>query len=122
MDTLAGTQGSSGTGMGSSTADRQNDQFQSLVNYDCKRISNALKSAVSLCVKKVFGKDAELRCRFEFTEQDDTPAEKYLELARQCKDLGITIDVSKLREVTKLPFISEDLKDVWTPERQDEEK
>lgn len=38
LDILAGTQGSSGTGMGSSVSDNQNTQFDSLVNFDCKKI------------------------------------------------------------------------------------
>jgi hypothetical protein len=42
MDTLGGTQGASGAGMGSDLANKQSEQFQSLINYDCKRIQNAL--------------------------------------------------------------------------------
>ena len=30
--------------------------------------------------------------------------------------MGVTIDAAKLKEITGLQFISEDIKDVWKPE------
>lgn len=47
------------------------------------------------------------------------PAE-YLELAQKCKDLGLKIDVQKLKDITGLQFISDEEKDVWTPETESE--
>lgn len=89
--TLATLGGS--TGLGSNLADVQNQQFQSLVNYDCKRIQNAMQTVVDKCVKKVYGKDAETKVRFEFVESDEVTPDEYLEMARKVKDLGLKIDV-----------------------------
>ena len=111
--TLATLGGS--TGLGSNLADVQNDQFQSLVNYDCKRIQNAMQVVVDKCVKKEFGENEEVRVRFEFVEADDTKPMEYLELAEKCKALGIKIDVQKLKEITGLQFINETEQDLWQP-------
>lgn len=88
--TLATLGGS--TGLGSNLAEVQNSQFQSLVNYDCKKLQNALQTVVDKCVKKVFG-DAETRVRFEFIEADEVKPAEYLEMAKKVKDLGLKIDV-----------------------------
>lgn len=45
-------------------------------------------------------------CRFKFVEQDDTTPAEYLEMATKARDLGAAIDLSKLKEVTGLQFIS----------------
>lgn len=111
--TLATLGGSSG--LGSNLADVQNDQFQSLVNYDCKRIQNAIQVVVEKCVKKVYGPTAETKVRFEFVESSDVKPREYLEMAKQCRDLGLKIDIQKLKEVTNLDFISEEEADLWTP-------
>ena len=114
LDVLAGTQGSSGTGMGSSTSDNQMSQFQSLVSYDCKRIQNAMQVAVQKAVKYIFNTN-NILCHFEYVEKDDTKPSEYLELAQKCRDLGLKIDISKLKELTGLQFISDDVDSVWTP-------
>lgn len=80
------------------------------------------RCAVSKCVKKVYGENAQVKCRFTFVEQDDTTPEKYIELAERCKNLGISIDISKLRDLTGLQFISDEQKDVWTPTNDEVEK
>ena len=50
-------------GLGSDLASQQNVQFQSLINQDCKKISNAITDCVGRkCVQQKFG-DAECRCR-----------------------------------------------------------
>lgn len=111
LTTLGGS-----TGLGSDLASIQSQEFQNLINYDCKRISNSMtRCAVAKCVKKVYGDNAEVKCRFTFVEQDDTTPEKYIELAERCKNLGIAIDISKLKALTGLQFISDEQKDVWTP-------
>ena len=114
LDVLAGTQGSSGTGMGSSTSDNQMTQFQSLVSYDCKRIQNAMQVAVKKAVKHIFNTN-NILCHFEYVEKDDTKPSEYLDLAQRCRDLGLKIDISKLKELTGLQFISDDVESVWTP-------
>ena len=38
-------------------------------------------------------------------------------MAQKLKDLGLAIDAQKLKELTKLDFISDEAKDVWTPSR-----
>ena len=92
-----------------------------MVSYDCKRIANTLtRCAVAKCVKKTFG-DQPTLCRFQFVEQDNIEPGKYLEMARAARDMGLKIDIQKLRELTKLSFISEEEADLWTPERKEEE-
>lgn len=57
-------------------------------------------------------------CKFKFTEQDDTTPKEYLELAKSAKDLGATIDLQKLKEVTGLQFISmpnQEESEIWSP-------
>lgn len=120
LATLGGTSGATGAGMGSDIASTQNDQFQSLINQDCKKISNAMTDCVlRKCVKHYLNTD-NLLCRFEFVESDNTTPEKYLELAQRCKDLGISVDISKLKEITGLQFINENEKDLWTPVKENE--
>lgn len=113
--TLATLGGS--TGLGSNLAEVQNEQFQSLVNYDCKRIQNAMQVVVEKCVKRKFGRNAETKVRFEFVEADETSPEEYLELAKKARDLGLTVDIQKLKELTHLTFIGDKEQDLWTPEQ-----
>lgn len=110
--TLATLGGS--TGLGSNLADVQNSQFQSLVNYDCKRIQNAMQTVVDKCVAKMFG-SAEVKVRFEFVEADEVKPSEYLELAQKAKALGLKVDVQKLKSLTGLQFIADEEKDLWTP-------
>ena len=92
-----------------------------MVSYDCKRIANTFtRCAVAKCVKKTFG-DQPTLCRFQFVERDNIEPGKYLEMARAAKDMGLKIDVQKLKELTKLSFISEEEADLWTPERKEAE-
>ena len=112
--TLATLGGS--TGLGSNLAEVQNTQFQSLVNYDCKRIQNALQMVVDKCVKKLFGENEKSLVRFEFIEADETTPAEYLDLAQKCKSLGIKIDIQKLKEITGLQFIGDVEQDMWQPE------
>ena len=104
-----------GTGLGSNLADVQNDQFQSLVNYDCKRLQNAMQVVVDKCVKKVYGPNVESKVRFEFVESNETKPMEYLELAQKARDLGLKVDIQKLKELTSLDFIDVDEKDLWSP-------
>lgn len=41
---------------------------------------------------------------------------EYMELAEKAKALGMSIDAQKLKELTKLSFISDNQGDVWSPE------
>lgn len=114
MTTLGGA-----TGLGSNLADVQSQEFNNLVNYDCKRIANSMtRCAVRKCVKKLFpGKD--LLCKFAFVEQDNTTAEQYIALAKQLKEMGVAVDISKLKELTGLALIADDQADVWQPINKD---
>ena len=100
------------TGLGSNLADIQSQEFADLVSYDCKRIANSMtRCAVSKCVKKLFG-DVDVKCRFQFVEQDNTSPKEYLEMAKQASEIGLQIDVNKLKELTKLQFIDTE---AWSP-------
>ena len=117
LTTLGGS-----TGLGSNLADIQSQEFNNLVNYDCKRISNAMtRCAVSKCVRKMFG-NVDVKCRFSFVEDDNIKPEKYLEMANTLKNMGISLDVAKLKEVTGLSFISDEQSSVWTPNPQTPEE
>lgn len=117
LTTLGGS-----TGLGSNLAEVQSQEFQDLVTYDCKRISNAFsRCLVTKVVNRLFPGQERL-CRFEFIEDDNVQPEQYLSMAKQVRDLGLAIDVQKLREVTGLTFIGEEQKDLWTPERTEEDK
>jgi hypothetical protein len=112
LNTLGGS-----TGLGSNLADKQDEQFQSLINNDGKKIQNTINSVAINKVLKGLGFNKTL-CRFQFTEQDDTTPQEYLELAKQAKDLGATIDIQKLKEVTGLQFISmpnQEESEIWSP-------
>lgn len=103
------------TGLGSELARVQQDSFNSLVNQDCKRISNAFSdSIVPKCVKRLFGNSAKTLCRFAFVEDDEYSANDYLDMANKLISLGVKIDASKLKEVTKLSFIDDSVVE-WTP-------
>lgn len=116
MTTLGGA-----TGLGSNLADVQTQEFNNLVNYDCKRISNALtRCAVAKCVRRMFNTD-EVKCRFSFVEDEHISIKEYLEYATTLQQLGGTIDLQKLKELTKFDILTDDVKDVWKPSIKDEE-
>ena len=87
LNTLGGA-----TGLGSNLADKQDEQFQSLINLDGKKIENTINAVAVKKVVKGLGFNKVL-CRFNFTEQDYTTPKEYLELAKTAKDLGATIDL-----------------------------
>lgn len=116
MTTLGGA-----TGLGSNLADVQTQEFNNLVQYDCKRISNALtRCAVTKCVNKMFP-GAEVKCRFSFVENENISIKEYLEYATTLQQLGGTIDLQKLKEITKFDILADDVKDVWKPTIKDVE-
>lgn len=60
-------------------------------------------------------------CRFEFVEDDEYSANDYLDMAKKMSEMGIAIDISELKKVTKLSFI-DDTEKVWSPTKEDESK
>lgn len=109
------------TGLGSNLADIQSREFENLVSYDCKRISNAMtRCAVAKCVRKMFNTD-EVKCRFSFVEDEHISIKEYLEYATTLQQLGGTIDLQKLKELTKFDILADDVKDVWKPTIKDNE-
>ena len=109
------------TGLGSNLADVQSQEFNNLVNYDCKRISNAMsRCAVAKCVRKMFNTD-EVKCRFSFVEDEHISIKEYLEYATTLQQLGGTIDLQKLKELTKFDILADDVKDVWKPTIKDDQ-
>lgn len=108
------------TGLGSDLARVQQESFNSLVNQDCKRIGNALTNVVlaKICRHLNLG---DCLCRFEFVEDDEYSANDYLDMAKKMSDMGIAIDISELKKITKLAFI-DDTEKVWSPTKEDESK
>lgn len=43
-------------------------------------------------------------------------------MAQMVKNMGLKVDVQKLKDLTKLSFISEEEADLWTPERKEEQE
>lgn len=110
------------TGLGSDLARVQQESFNSIVNQDCKRISNAFSdNIVPKCVKRLFGNSAKTLCRFVFVEDDEYSANDYLDMANKLVSLGVKIDASKLKEVTKLDFIDDSVVE-WTPTQEETTK
>ena len=72
------------------------------------------RCAVAKCVRNALGTD-EVMCRFDFIEEDNVTPEKYIELANSLKNMGVTIDIAKLKEITGLAFISDEQSSVWQP-------
>ena len=108
------------TGLGSNLADVQKSEFESLVSRDCLQIQNAMsRCAVKKVVNKILGQD-EVLCKFEFVEKRDTNPQEYIDLALKLRDLGASIDVAKLKDITGLEFIKDTVADVWTPAKGDE--
>ena len=108
LNTIGGS-----TGLGSNLADVQDNAFQSLVNQDCKKISNAMSEIVVRRCAERLGY-ASVDCKFEFVEADEFEAKDYIELAEKLHSMGVKIDSKKLKELTKLDFI-DDGGATWTP-------
>lgn len=106
------------TGLGSNLADVQDSQFNDLVTYDCKRISNALTDVVvNKCVKHLFGEQTESLVRFSYVEQDTTTPKEYLEYASTLNTMGIKINISELKRLTGLSIIDDSSsQSIWSPE------
>lgn len=105
------------TGLGSDLARVQQESFNSLVNQDCKRISNAISNSVvtKICEKLGLG---DVKCRFTFIEDDEYTADNYLDMAIKLNGLGMRIDPAELKKVTKLTFIDDSEKE-WSPSKED---
>lgn len=102
-------------GLGSNLADVQKSEFESLVTRDCFQIQNAMsRCAVPKVIREVLGESKTL-CRFEFVEQQQVKPQEYIDLALKLRDLGATIDIAKLKDLTGLEFIADQVKDLWTP-------
>lgn len=108
LNTIGGS-----TGLGSNLADVQDNAFQSLVNQDCKKISNAMSEIIVRRCAEQLGY-SKVACRFEFVETDEFEAKDYVELAEKLHNMGVKIDGKRLKELTKLDFI-DDSDITWTP-------
>lgn len=101
------------TGLGSDLARVQLESFNSIVNQDCRRISNAISNSVIVKICKKFNL-GDVKCRFTFVEDDEYTADDYLEMALKLNQLGIRINPTELKRITNLSFIDDSEKE-WTP-------
>lgn len=108
------------TGLGSDLARVQQESFNSLVNSDCKKISNAFTNVVIKKICKALGYN-EVLCRFTFVEDAEYSAKDYLEMAKVATDLGLKIKPDELKKLTNLSFI-DDSEQEWSPTDEDESK
>ena len=53
-------------------------------------------------------------------EEERISIKEYLEYATTLQQLGGTIDLQKLKELTKFDILADDVKDVWKPTIKDE--
>lgn len=103
------------TGLGSDLARVQQESFNSLVNQDCRKISNAVTDCVvRKCVRRLFGDGAKALCRFTFVEDDEYGPRDYFEFAEKAQALGFKIDAKEFKRLAKVNFIQED--ETWTPQ------
>ena len=99
LGTLAGP-----TGLGSGLAESQENTFESLVDYDCKRIANAINDSAIIKIARANGWEKTL-CKFDFIKESDN-SEEILDLAVKAKQLGLAINPEKLQKIApKLSFI-----------------
>lgn len=109
------------TGLGSDLARVQQESFNSIVNQDCRRISNAVTgNVVPKCVERLFGKGAKALCRFEFVEDDEYGPAEYFEFAEKAKALGMKIDLAEFKRLTKMTFIQDE--EEWSPPQEETSK
>lgn len=78
-----------------------------------------MQIVVDKCVRYIYGDNANSLVRFEFVEQDQTKPMEYLELAKKATELGLKIDIQKLKQLTNLDFISDEENELWSPEKSD---
>lgn len=83
------------------------------MSLDCKRISNAMNVAVKKCCDSLGFSRA--LCKFVFTEDEDIDVGEYLDYAAKLQQIGVTLDIQKLKALTKLEFIKDETQDVWRP-------
>lgn len=107
------------TGLGSDLAAVQKQSFDDLVSYDCKRISNALTHSVVRKIVKHF-LNQELKCRFVYTETDDTTTAEYLDMAAKLQTMGVALDIAKLANITGISFIKDEQQDIWKPKSEEQ--
>lgn len=108
LNTLGGN-----TGLGSNLADVQNEQFLKLVKKDMRQIESAMTKVVKLVAMKSGMNTEGLRFKFS-TDEDST--QDVLETAKTMKELGIGIDVQKMKKYVKYDIFSEnEQKDLWMP-------
>ena len=110
--TLATIGGSSG--LGSSLAEVQKEQFNQLVSNDCKRISNTISEVAVRKVVEFLGYD-EVLCRFSYPEHDEITVREYISMMKELKSAGVKIDMQEFKKVVGLSFIQTE--DEWSPEQ-----
>lgn len=113
------------TGLGSNLADVQNDQFQSLITRDCKKIQNGINSVIIRKIVREMLGTADIKCSFAFVEDEDKTADEYVEIAQKLVAMNIPINLTEFKKLTGISFIKDgtedDSADMWTPEKQESE-
>lgn len=56
-----------------------------------------------------------------FTEDEDINVGEYLDYAAKLQQIGVTLDIQKLKALTKLEFIKDETQDVWRPVAQEKQ-
>lgn len=111
LNTIGGS-----TGLGSNLAEVQNDQFNKLVRKDLRKIEKAMTKVVGI-VARGLGLNPE-GLRFNFvSDEDDT--KEVLEVADKMKQLGMAIDLEKMRKYIKYDIISDKEQTIWTPSTEE---
>lgn len=72
-----------------------------------------MQTAVDKCCRSLGFNDT--LCKFSFVEDEDINVGEYLDYAAKLQQIGVTLDIEKLKKLTKLDFIKDDVQDVWKP-------
>ena len=100
------------TGLGSNLAEVQQDQFNKLVRKDIRNIEKAMTKVVGIIARGLGFSPSGLKFNF-VSDEDDT--KDVLEVADKMKNLGIAVDVEKMRKYIKYDIMAESQSEIWTP-------
>lgn len=84
---------------------------------DIRKIEKAMTHVAVFTAKKLGIADPDVKFKFD-TDEDAT--KDVLETAKQLKDLGIAVDLGKLKTLVKYDLFAESESEVWQPDGKDE--
>lgn len=91
-----------------------------LVRKDIRKIEKAM-TKIAVYTAKSLG-IADPQVSFKFVTDEDTSGD-VIDTAKALKDLGVAVDIEKLKKYVKFDIFAEEMPEgqVWTPEKQENE-